>query len=51
MHQPDPGQDLNNPVAQPVSVPDDVAELPGDTGIGEKSSSLTEKINSEQETT
>eukprot|EP00731_Ephydatia_muelleri_P019291 Em0012g116a len=35
VHQPDPGQDLNNPVAQPVLVPDNVPELPGDIGIAE----------------
>ena len=35
VHQPDPGQDLNNPVAQPVLVPDNVLELPGDIGIAE----------------
>ena len=35
VHQPDPGQDLNNPVAQPVLVPDHVLELPGDIGIAE----------------
>ena len=35
VHQPDPGQDLNNPVAQPFLVPDNVAELPGDIGITE----------------
>eukprot|EP00731_Ephydatia_muelleri_P005877 Em0003g125a len=33
--QPDPGQDLNNPVAQPVLVPDNVAELHRDIGITE----------------
>eukprot|EP00731_Ephydatia_muelleri_P034670 Em0071g11a len=35
VHQPDPGQDLNNPVAQPFLVPDNVPELPGDIGVAE----------------
>ena len=33
--KPDPGQDLNNPIAQPFLVPDNVPELPGDIGIAE----------------
>ena len=35
VHQPNPGQDLNNPVAHPFLVPDNVPELPGDIGIAE----------------
>ena len=35
IHQPDPGQVLNNQVAQPVPMPHDVAEIPGDIGIAE----------------
>ena len=35
VHKPDPGQDLDNPVAQPFLVPDNVPELPADIGIAE----------------
>eukprot|EP00731_Ephydatia_muelleri_P012807 Em0007g117a len=41
LHQPDPGQDLNNPVAQPFLVPDNVPVLPGDIGIAENAHQRT----------